>query len=152
MADAKATVVIAHGINEHIGRYEHVADALNSAGYAVVGVDHRGHGRSDNGKPRTSNIKRFDTFVDDYIDTITQVKRGTTGPVIALGHSMGGLIAARAALRIQPELAALVLTGPALRIPTDLSGFQLRASLLAARILPFLNAPAGPIDGLSRDP
>lgn len=148
----KATVVIAHGINEHIGRYGHVAKALNLAGYSVVGVDHRGHGRSDNGKPRTSYIKRFDTFVDDYIEIIRQVKREAAGPVIALGHSMGGLIAVRASLQIQSELSALVLTGPALRIPSDLNGFRLSVSLFVARFVPFLNAPVGAIDGLSRDP
>lgn len=145
-------MVIAHGINEHIGRYAHVAAALNRAGYSVVGVDHRGHGRSDGGKPRTSNVRRFDQFVDDYIAVNDVVLRESGGPVVVLGHSMGGLIAARAALRIQERLAGLILSGPALRIPTDLSGIALRVSLAVARLAPFLRAPGGESAALSRNP
>jgi alpha-beta hydrolase superfamily lysophospholipase len=149
---SRGTVVIAHGINEHIGRYTHVAECLNDSGFSAVGVDHRGHGRSDAGKARTSNIRRFDTFVDDYIAVIEQVRSEREGPVIALGHSMGGLIAARALLRIQDDLDAAILSGPALKIPTDMSPLMLNLSLGLARVLPFLNAPAGDGDGLSRDP
>src|SRR4051794_9576786 len=44
--DAKAVVVIAHGASEHSGRYDRFARALNDAGYAAYGIDHRGHGRT----------------------------------------------------------------------------------------------------------
>ena len=46
----KAVVCLVHGLGEHTGRYAHVAAALNDAGYAVLGVDLRGHGKS--GGPR----------------------------------------------------------------------------------------------------
>ena len=35
--DAKACVLLAHGLAEHTGRYEHVAARLNERGVAVVG-------------------------------------------------------------------------------------------------------------------
>lgn len=40
-------VVIAHGYGEHVGRYEHVADALVRDGAVVYAVDHVGHGKSE---------------------------------------------------------------------------------------------------------
>jgi acylglycerol lipase len=147
-----AVVALAHGIHEHVGRYEHVAAALNEAGYSVVAVDHRGHGRSAEGGKRTSNIRRFDTFVDDYIALIDRLRDDQDRPVVALGHSMGGLIVARAALRAQDRMVAVVLSGPALKLPMPLTPRKLRLLLAFARIAPFLSMPKGGLDGLSRDP
>src|ERR1700737_2338150 len=42
----RAHVIIAHGVVEQSGRYEHVAARLQDAGLAVWAMDHRGHGRS----------------------------------------------------------------------------------------------------------
>jgi alpha-beta hydrolase superfamily lysophospholipase len=148
----RAIVAVAHGINEHIGRYERVAKALNTGGFSVVGVDHRGHGRSCGDGPRTSNIRRFDTFVEDYIALIDRLGREQAAPVVALGHSMGGLIVTRAALRAQDRMAAIVLSAPALKLPTPVGPVRLRLMLLAARFFPDLSLPAGDLTGLSRDP
>ena len=149
---SRASVAIAHGINEHIGRYTHVAEALASAGYTVAGVDHLGHGLSAAGGQRTSNIRRFDTFVNDFLVLIDRLRTERPEPVVALGHSMGGLIATRAALRAQDRLSALVLSGPALKLPMHLTPFRLRIALEVARLVPFLPAPTSVNDGLSRDP
>ena len=43
-AGARGTIVIVHGLGEHIDRYDHVARAPQRAGWTVVGYDHRGHG------------------------------------------------------------------------------------------------------------
>ena len=44
--DPRAVVVIVHGLCEHCGRYDHLADRLNWEGFSVYRFDHRGHGRS----------------------------------------------------------------------------------------------------------
>jgi alpha-beta hydrolase superfamily lysophospholipase len=44
VAHPKGCVQIVHGLGEHSLRYDHVALALNRAGYTVYADDHRGHG------------------------------------------------------------------------------------------------------------
>lgn len=39
-----------HGVNEHIGRYNGLANRLTKEGYAVFGHDHLGHGGEAEGK------------------------------------------------------------------------------------------------------
>ncbi|MET1041681.1 MAG: alpha/beta hydrolase, partial [Acidimicrobiales bacterium] len=42
--DPSAIVVVAHGMSEHGGRYERLANELVARGWAVYAPDHRGHG------------------------------------------------------------------------------------------------------------
>jgi alpha-beta hydrolase superfamily lysophospholipase len=47
---ARGTVLVVHGLGEHIGRYAQVAAELNARGWRVVGYDQRGHGASEGGR------------------------------------------------------------------------------------------------------
>jgi alpha-beta hydrolase superfamily lysophospholipase len=134
--DPARLVVLVHGYGEHIGRYEHVAAALNARGSAVVGPDHRGHGQSP-GEPAL--MEDFEPIVDD-LRAVVQDARGDL-PVVMVGHSMGGLIATRYAQRFPEDLAGLVLSGPAIGLGPVLQGW-------------LEDPPSDPIDGavLSRDP
>jgi alpha-beta hydrolase superfamily lysophospholipase len=104
--------VLSHGYGEHIGRYQHVAEALVRHGAAVYGPDHLGHGES------SGERVLIDDFEDVVTDLRTVVGRATGDhpgvPVVLIGHSMGGMIAARYAQRYGSELSALVLSGPIL--------------------------------------
>jgi alpha-beta hydrolase superfamily lysophospholipase len=116
---ARGTVLIVHGLGEHIGRYAHVAAHLNGLGWDVTGYDHRGHGRSDGAKGRLND---GDDLVRDLALVVDAVRARQRGPLVLLGHSLGGLIAARfAAEGLAPSPApwhrpvdALVLSSPAL--------------------------------------
>ncbi len=103
--------VLVHGYGEHIGRYGHVADALVANGAAVYGLDHLAHGKSAGERVLVSN---FDDVVDD-LDQVVEVARHSWPelPVVMIGHSMGGMIAARYAQLHRGVLRALVLSGPA---------------------------------------
>ena len=46
MCSPTMVVQITHGMTEHIGRYEELADMLTAYGIAVAGFDLRGHGRN----------------------------------------------------------------------------------------------------------
>lgn len=134
-------VLIAHGYGEHSGRYGHVADALVARGATVWSPDHRGHGLSA-GEPAV--IEDFEGVVDDLHHVASMALAAHPGlPVVLIGHSMGGLVAARYAQRHGDELAGLVLSGP-------LVGRHEFAELLLG--LPEL--PDIPLDPgtLSRDP
>lgn len=86
------TVLIVHGLGEHIGRYEHVAARLNAWGWNVVGYDQRGHGASPGARGR---IATSADLLLDLAQMIDATRAAHHGPLVLLGHSMGGLVAAR---------------------------------------------------------
>ncbi|MCY1137178.1 lysophospholipase [Actinoplanes sp. Pm04-4] len=134
-------VVIAHGYGEHIGRYERLADRLVADGAVVYAVDHVGHGRSEGERV---HITDFEDVVTDLHTLDETARREHPGlPVVLLGHSMGGLIAARYAQRYGDTLAALVLSSPLI------GRWEGAAQLLALDEIP--DVPLD-ITTLSRDP
>lgn len=147
---ARATVLIVHGLGEHVGRYDALARRLNGWGYAVRGYDQYGHGES--GGPRgglTSDTRLLDDLAD-LVDA-TRARMPAGQPLVLLGHSMGGLVAARfVALGLRP-VDALVLSSPAL--DPGLSAVQKCLVATLPRIAPNLRVGNG-LDAqyLSHDP
>jgi alpha-beta hydrolase superfamily lysophospholipase len=137
--NARYIALVCHGYGEHIGRYEHVADVLVRHGAVVHGVDHVGHGRSAGERVL---IPDYEAVVDDFHELAARV-RDPKLPTVLIGHSMGGMIAARYAQRYGHELAALVLSGPVL------GRWDAATDLLALDEIP--DTPIDP-DTLSRDP
>jgi alpha-beta hydrolase superfamily lysophospholipase len=84
-SQSKATIVIAHGLGEHSGRYVHVGDFFARAGLAVFAFDLRGHGSSD-GRPIF--VRRYEDYLADLESVITHLDRPE--PLILFGHSLGG--------------------------------------------------------------
>ncbi|WP_158299512.1 alpha/beta hydrolase [Paenibacillus antri] len=140
---AKATVVLVHGQGEHSGRYAHVAAALNAAGYDVVSGDLPGHGRSGGLR---GHIDRFDEFVDVVSSWIEDARsRRPDMPVFLLGHSVGGLVAARL-LQTSPLVGALsgvVLTSPAFRLRFPIPPWKEALGRRLDGVLPRLRMPSG---------
>ncbi|MCM0608258.1 MAG: lysophospholipase [Ideonella sp. WA131b] len=151
----RGTVLVVHGLGEHVGRYAHVAEALNGAGWHVSGFDQRGHGRSGG---RQGVLAAPDSLLADLGAVVDAVRPRAPGPLVLLGHSMGGAVAARfvaEALAPQPAawsrpLDGLVLSSPALR--AHLSAWQRLQLALGERLMPDLPQRNG-IDaqGLSHD-
>lgn len=112
------TVVLAHGIAEHSGRYRYVGEKLADAGWTVVAPDHRGHGRSSG---RRGDLRDLGVAAAD-LDAVISWGAVPERPVVLLGHSMGSLIAALAVIREPATFDALVLSGTALDVGGDIPG------------------------------
>jgi alpha-beta hydrolase superfamily lysophospholipase len=89
---ARGTVLILHGLGEHGGRYEAVAQQLNAWGWHALAYDARGHGLSTG--PR-GEILNQDDLVKDLALAIDLARSEDDGTLVLLGHSVGGLTAAR---------------------------------------------------------
>jgi alpha-beta hydrolase superfamily lysophospholipase len=142
------TVLLVHGLAEHSGRYPHVAAALCALGLRVRAYDHRGHGAS--GGPRMV-VPNPDSYLDDLAEIYDAAVRQWNELPIVLGHSMGGLVAARfATARVRP-IRALILSSPALALALSNGMLTLHRVLLA--LAPRVRVP-NPIDArlLSHDP
>lgn len=108
----RGTIVLVHGLGEHIGRYRHVAGHLSGRGWEVVGYDQRGHGTSTG--PRGS-VPTADAFLEDLALVVDRARAAPgQSPLILLGHSLGGLLAAQFVARDLRPVDALVLSSPAL--------------------------------------
>jgi alpha-beta hydrolase superfamily lysophospholipase len=134
-------VVVAHGYGEHLGRYERLAGALVRNGAVVYAVDHVGHGKSEGERVLVNDFE--DVVTDLHALDQTARRENPEVPVVLLGHSMGGLIAARYVQRYGDTLAALVLSSPVI------GRWEAAPLLLALDEIPDV-----PIDiaTLSRDP
>jgi alpha-beta hydrolase superfamily lysophospholipase len=124
--NARAAILLLHGLGEHMGRYGHVASALQAAGYAVFGYDHHGHGLSSGLR---GNLLSPSQLLDDARFVIEHVRSLSPAPMVLLGHSMGGLIAARAVANALPHIDALVMSSPALGAQTNIIQKLLLATL-----------------------
>src|SRR5690606_1998972 len=133
--EPRGIVLLCHGLGEHSGRYGNVVGALVPDGWAVYGVDHRGHGRSGG---RRAHLRRDADWLADF-DAFRRVvvARHPGLRVFLLGHSMGGQIALAYALDHQDELAGLVLSAPALANST-VPRAAVRVLRAVAKVVPVL--------------
>lgn len=134
----RGTVLIVHGLGEHSGRYHHVARRLFDAGWATLGYDQRGHGLSPG--PR-GGLRRPDDLLTDLATVLDAAHTLDAQPVILLGHSMGGLVAARFVAAHMRPVAGLVLSSPAL--DAGLSGFNQALLGVMHALAPGLPLPNG---------
>lgn len=148
--DAERVAVIAHGLAEHSGRYEHVAGRLAERGFAVYALDHRGHGHSPG--PR-ANIRRFELVTGDLHRLMETAATEHPGrPLALIGHSMGGAIALGCALSHPGTFRLLVLSAPLLSIGDDVPAVKVLIVRLLSAILPNAGAMTLPAETISRDP
>lgn len=149
--DPKAVVCLVHGLGEHVGRYAHVGAAFAAAGYALLGFDLRGHGKS--GGPR-GHTPSYDALLDDMAAFIQQTKERFSGrPCFIYGHSMGGNLVVNYALRRKPDLGGVIATDPFLKLAFAPPAIKVALGRFMNNIAPgFTQANGLETKALSRDP
>ena len=147
----KAVITLVHGLGEHIERYEHVAKVLTDEGYAIVGYDHRGHGKSGGNR---GHFPSYEQFMDDVTLALNKTKEQFPNlPVFIYGHSMGGGLVANYLIHKQPKVRAAILSAPYFGLTNPQPAIKLALGRLTQNLVPKLSLPSGLIaDHISRDP
>ena len=149
--DAKAVVVLVHGLGEHCMRYQHFADYLHNKNMALLSFDLPGHGQSYGVRGHAPNgLESFFDVVQTALDKAVAVYPDT--PKVLYGHSLGGNIALNFLLQRNPKVSACVATGPWIRLPKPTPAWQESLGRIMLRIYPSFLQPNGlDLQGLSRD-
>lgn len=111
---AAGVVQIAHGVCEHIGRYDDFARFLASNGFVVCGNDHLGHGKTVELEAELGYVYEGDNvnMVRD-MNTLHNImaKRYPDIPYIIFGHSMGSFLARIYAAAFGERLSGAIFCG-----------------------------------------
>jgi alpha-beta hydrolase superfamily lysophospholipase len=146
----KAILMVAHGLAEHSGRYMNLVNHFVPLGYGVYGIDHMGHGKSEGKRVYVEQFQDFTKTLKIYFDSIREKQPET--PIFLIGHSMGGLMGAAYLLEHQNDLAGAVLSGPAIKIPENISQIAILAGKIFSVLMPKLGVAPLVFEGISRDP
>lgn len=115
--EIKAVFQIAHGMAEHLERYEAFADFLCKNGIAVYINDHLGHGSSVKDKNELGYFGATDgwkNFVEDCHELTKIAKDENPGkPYIFFGHSMGSFVARAYSIKYADEINGAIYCGTA---------------------------------------
>ncbi|TFE03410.1 alpha/beta hydrolase [Jeotgalibacillus sp. R-1-5s-1] len=112
--EIKGSIQLCHGMAEHIGRYQELAEALNKDGYHVFGYDNRGHGKTATANGRHGDFDddmTFDRLALDCVELRESLLREVEGPLFMIGHSMGSFITRRMLQLNASGLKGVVLSG-----------------------------------------
>lgn len=137
----KAVIALVHGQGEHFGRYNHVAAWHNNHGYAVMGFDQQGHGRSGGVRGHARNLDVLLNDIDQFLQKVREKYPDT--PIFLYGHSMGGGEVLTYVLRRDPILAGLIATSPLIRLAFATPKMKVAAGKILKHIVPSLTMPTG---------
>jgi lysophospholipase len=144
----KGTAVIVHGAGEYFARYVWLSHKLNQAGFTVIGGDLPGHGRSPGKRGHIDRFVDYYTAVDHWLSKA----QPQMGPVILIGHSMGGLVVTRYMQERKPAVDGVVLSSPCLGLLREVSPVLEGAAAVMNCLAPSFTISAGiTADSVSRD-
>jgi alpha-beta hydrolase superfamily lysophospholipase len=146
-AQHERSLLIVHGLAEHMGRYQHVAEVFTAAGFRVVGLELRGHGDSEG---KRGHVDAWSQYGDDLAAALAWMG----GPCTVLAHSMGGLVVLDRMLAPLPQpITELICTNPLLGVRVEAPAIKLMAAGLLSKLLPWLSL-SNELDTahISRDP
>ncbi len=111
----KAVLQIVHGMVEYVERYEEFARFLAGQGYAVIGHDHLGHGKTAASEEELGYFADKDgdrhVIADMYRITCTGRETWPGVPLVILGHSMGSFFTRKYLTRYSRKVDGAIIMG-----------------------------------------
>ena len=152
-APGNRVVLVLHGIGYHSGPYKVIADALNTHGIDVYGLDAHGHGLSCGRRGYLGTPAQTSEDVSAMVRFLKQ--QHPSARLYLLGESMGGALALDY-MKDSSALDGLILLAPALNVNSAqlfrLGNLPLLPYFLFARRHPAISLVGKRLEESSRDP
>jgi alpha-beta hydrolase superfamily lysophospholipase len=134
--------MIAHGLGEHSGSYQKLAEELVAAlSIDILGVDFRGSGRSSG---KRGVIRTYSDLSTDLAAASEWVVRERPGlPRFLLGHSNGGLVSLRTILDRDLGLSGLIVSNPSIKLLAVVPFWKRIVGEILLRIAPKITLSTG---------
>jgi alpha-beta hydrolase superfamily lysophospholipase len=139
--DARAILVIIHGMAEYSGRYRPAIEFFNAHGIGCCTFDQRGHGHAVASERDRGDVTSFDDFVTDAAGVIEGVRAQYQDlPVFVWGHSMGAIVATLTAARLAAsgpgKIRGVITSSAPIASFDSYPSLVLRLFELASKIIP----------------
>ncbi|MEA1884703.1 MAG: alpha/beta hydrolase [Thermotogota bacterium] len=132
--DPLASVLIVHGLGEHIDRYERFARQMNEHRLNVYGFDNLGHGKS-------TGIRGYTSIEDSFLIIDMMIHKMSANhsdiPMALFGHSLGGLIGLRYLQEKPSEFYCAAISAPVIILDEETEK-RMEKNAGLARLLPFI--------------
>lgn len=153
----KGVVLIIHGLGDHGGRYQALAESMVARGWCVYAIDLPGHGRSPGARGRVDSFRGLLGDIEAACQTMADRFPGL--PLVVLGCSMGGNLVLNYLLRCPPDgeshrikPAGLVLCAPMLLPPAPPPRPHIFAAWMTGYLMPWIPIQrAVDVDLMTRD-
>jgi len=150
LASPAYKLLFIHGMGEHSGRYDHLAQFLNEANISFYALDLPGHGQSSGKRGHIHKYKEYMDVIDAYIKALNIT---SDDKLVLMGHSMGGNLCANYLLKGKYKPYAAVIASPWLQLAFKPSFLKVVLAKIANRIFPGLQQNSRlELDAISRDP
>lgn len=130
----KATVIIVHGMGEHLGRYNHLAKFFTEKSLNVIAYDNFGHGKSSGKRGHNPSYKALLDVIDFNIEKAKIL--APNKPVFLYGHSMGGNLVINYSLKRNQKLKGIIATSPFLRLAFNPPAWKLKLGRILQKVAP----------------
>lgn len=138
--DAKACVIMVHGLGEHISRYEEMAVFFNSRHYSFMGVDLPGHGYSSGKRGHIDCFRQYNEIISAMADFVRSREEGIS--LVLYGHSLGGTVVLNY-LAAYNDMDKAIVTSPWLKLSVAPQPFKTFLAGIMSRLMPSLLQPSG---------
>ncbi|HIN39025.1 MAG TPA: alpha/beta hydrolase [Flavobacteriales bacterium] len=134
-SNIQVVICLVHGLGEHIGRFAPMADYMNNNGTGIMGMDLRGHGKSEGPRGHTPT---YNHLLDDISLLVDKAKSDFPNvPIFLFGHSMGGNIVTNYVLRRNTQgISGAIFSSPWYRLAFEPPAFKVKLGKMMNGIFP----------------
>lgn len=129
----KAILLIVHDIGDHILRYKNFANYFNEQEIGVVGIDLRGHGKSDG----LRGSAKYSDYLEDVVDFLKYAqKQYPHCPRVVYGCGLGANLSMFCSIKQKAHIQGLIASSPWFRSYYNLTSFKKISSNILTKIIP----------------